>query len=109
VEYIVAPEALSPEPARQRRQLILAAALGLVISVIDQTIGFPTRFSVVRARHLLNSPLLPFAPISNVNRDQLHQMTEEAMYICDMFPDYRGGSTTTFHRLSQETIEYPPE
>ena len=113
---LVAPEGTrSPQLQEGKVGIAYLASRGqaAVIPVaIDGTMGFPAlRFTAawrspgVRVR--FGRPFQYRPEYRRASRDQLRQMTDEAMYVlAGLLPEYRRGVYADFSKASQETIEW---
>lgn len=92
----------------------LATRMGvpLLPCVIDGTVGFPAmRFSArwrdAGARVRIGKPFRFIPQPDRVRKEQLHRMTDEAMYIlAAMLPEHLRGDYYDLSKATQETIEW---
>lgn len=79
---------------------------------IDGTVGFPAlRYTAAwrnpGARVTFGKPFRFRSKLKRASRDQLHQMTEEAMYIlAEQLPEHRRGVYADLSQATRETIEW---
>jgi 1-acyl-sn-glycerol-3-phosphate acyltransferase len=116
---LVAPEAhRHPELQRGKEgaaYLSSRSGAPIIPVAIDHTIGFPTirfskRWSEPGACIHFGRPFHFRSDLKHAHREQLTQMTEEAMYIlAKMLPEYRRGVYSDLSLATQETIVYLPD
>jgi 1-acyl-sn-glycerol-3-phosphate acyltransferase len=115
---LLAPEAHRHTELQQGKEGVayLASRSGapIIPVAIDHTIGFPTfryskRWSEPGASIKFGRPIHFRSDLKRANREQLHQMTEEAMYIlAEMLPENRRGFYSDLSLATRETIEDLP-
>lgn len=115
---LVAPEGTRGPELKEGKEGIayLASRSGapIIPTAIQDTIGFPAlrftpRWKGPGAKIHLGAPFQFRAEYRRAKREQLRQMTDEAMYVLSaMLPPEQRGVYKDLHRASQETIEFLP-
>jgi 1-acyl-sn-glycerol-3-phosphate acyltransferase len=113
---LIAPEGTRSPQLRQAKEGI--AYVGsrshapILPVAIDGTIGFPAlrgtrRWREAGARVTFGKPFRFRQELAHANRDQLHVMTEEAMYVlAELLPPHRRGVYADLSQATQRTLEW---